>query len=397
VIGRKSSDTGTDPQLHLTPNPDPAARNSDLFSRTSPILLGLVTMFFAGWPLWLIVFPPTLNHPTSRFTLPFMFGVSLLVAGLIDLIPWKKWEYLLAALLIALSAGRQAFWSNDYRLEWNRQTALFWQMTWRAPGLEPDTTVLLNDRAYLAPAPGADPVDARVLNFYADNSLSASLNWVYDPGNNGDQIHYVLFYPKSRIGNGLPSFEPFKIIDYDFLAAQFQGNTAQVVAFYYAPPGCLRLLDPEIDPLNRFIPDETLMREAAGLSSSAWIQPGGTATPPAVFGPEPSHGWCYYFEKADLARQQGNWDEVVRIADTAFALDDHPNDPVERFVFIEAYAHVGDWERAQQLSVDAWRVSKEYMTPMLCRLWDRIAAQTPVDAAQESAIAAMRNRFVCTR
>ena len=95
--------------------------------------LSLLALFFAGWPFWLIDFPPALGHPTSRFTLPFMFGVSLLVAGLLELIPWSRWKYLLAGLLIALCAGRQAFWSNDYRLEWNRQTELFWQKTWRAP------------------------------------------------------------------------------------------------------------------------------------------------------------------------------------------------------------------------------------------------------------------------
>jgi hypothetical protein len=315
----------------------------------------------------------------------------------LELIPWSRWKYLLAGLLIALCAGRQAFWSNDYRLEWNRQTELFWQMTWRAPGLVPDTTVLLNDRAFLAPSPGADPVDARVLNFYADNSLATSLNWVYDPDATGDQIRYVLFYPKSRIGNGLPSFEKGQPIDYDFLAAKFHGNTSQVVAFFYAPPGCLRLLDADIDVVNRFIPDETLMREASALSSSAWIMPGGTATPPEVFGSEPARGWCFYFEKADLARQESDWEEVVRIAEIAFALDDHPNDPVERFVFIEGYAHVGDWARAQELSVEAWRVSKEFMSPMLCRLWERIAAQTEATAVQQAAVEEMQSRFVCTQ
>ncbi len=366
-------------------------------SRLSTILFSFLALFFAGWPFWLIDFPPALGHPTSRFTLPFMVGVSLLVAGLLDFIPWARWRYLLAGILIALCAGRQVFWSNDYRLEWDRQTNLFWQMTWRAPGLAPDTTVLLNDRAFLAPAPGADPVDARVLNFYADNSLAASLNWVYDPNASAEQVRYVLFYPKSRIGNSLPSFEPGLAIDYDFLAAKFHGNTSQVVAFFYAPPGCLRLLDPDIDVVNRFIPDETLMREAAGLSSSAWIMPGGTATPPEVFGSEPEQGWCFYFEKADLARQESDWEEVVRIANIAFALDDHPNDPVERFVYIEGYAHVGEWARAQELSVDAWRVSKDFMGPMLCRLWDRIALETKEDAEQRAAVESMREKFVCTR
>jgi len=362
-----------------------------------PIILGLAAFITAGWPFWLIDFPPSLAHPTSRFTLPFMFGVSLLLAGLIELIPTARWKYLIAGLLIALAAGRQSLWANDYRREWDTQTALFWQMTWRAPGLEPNTTVLLNDRAFLSPSSNGElaPVDARVLNFYADNSLSAALNWIYDPDNHNDQIHYVLFYPASRIGGSLPAFEKNLPINYDFLAGKFAGNTSQVVAFYYSPPGCLRLLDPDIDFENRFMPDETLMREAARLSSSAWILPEETATMPTVYGSEPKRGWCYYFERADLARQMKDWAEVIRLGEVAFALDDHPNDPVERFVFIEGYAHAGDWARAQALSLDSYRVSKDYVAPLLCSLWDRIEAQTTPDNGQQVAVRAMREKFAC--
>ena len=362
-----------------------------------PILLGLAAFITAGWPLWLIEFPPSLAHPTSRFTLPFMFGASLLWAGLLEFIPSSRWRYLLAGLLIALMAGRQSFWMNDYRREWESQKTLFWQMTWRAPGLEPNTTVLLNDRAFLSPsATGILPLeDLRVFDYYADNSLSAALNWVYAPDNHSDKVSYVLLYPASRIGGSLPAFEKDLPINYDFLAGKFEGNTSQVVAFYYSPPGCLRLLDPDIDFENRFMPDETLMREAAALSSSAWILPEETATMPNVYGSEPQRGWCYYFERADLARQMKDWEEVVRIAGTAFALGDHPNDPVERFVFIEGYAYVGEWVRAQELSLESYRVSKEYVGPMLCSLWSRIARESPSSAEQSAAVEAMRAKFSC--
>jgi len=363
-----------------------------------PLSLSLLAFLTAGWPLWLIQFPPTLAHPTSRFTLPFMFGASLLWAGLLELVPWPRWKYVLAGLLIALMAGHQAFWMNDYRREWESQKTLFWQMTWRAPGLEPNTTVLLNDRAFLSPSATGilPPEDLRVFNYYADNSLAAALNWVYAPDNHSDRMDYLLLYPKSRIGGSLPSFEKDQPILYDFLAGTFEGSTSQVVAFYYAPPGCLRLLDPEIDTLNRFIPDETLMRDAAALSSSAWIISEETATLPNVYGGEPPRGWCYYFEKADLARQQKDWEEVVRIGEIAFVLDDHPNDPAERFVFIEAYAHVGNWARAQELSAESFRVSKEYVGPMLCPLWARIARETAASAEQSAAVEEMRSKFACS-
>ena len=362
----------------------------------STVAIGLLATIFSGGPYWLAKLDISLAFPANRFMISFMLGATLLLAGLLEFIP-VRFRIFCAAVFIALAAGRHTLWADEFRRDWNTQKNLFWQMTWRAPALEPNTTVLLNDRAFLSPSATGNlpPEDLRVFNYYADNSLAAALNWIYDPDNHSDQVNYVLFYPASRIGGSLPAFEKNLPINYDFLAGTFEGNTSQVVAFYFAPPGCLRLLDPEIDFENRFMPDETLMREAATLSSSAWILPGKTATPPTVYGSEPPRGWCYYFERADLARQMKDWEEVVRIAGIAFELDDHPNDPVERFVFIEGYAHAGDWARAQELSLESYRVSKEYVAPMLCSLWSRIARETAPDAEQSAALDALREKFAC--
>ncbi|MBK6791612.1 MAG: hypothetical protein IPG80_03540 [Anaerolineales bacterium] len=46
-----------------------------------------------------------------------------------------------------------------------------------------------------------------------------------------------------------------------------------------------------------------------------------------------------------MARQKRDWETVTRLGDVAFALNDHPNDPLEWFVFIEGYAHKGDWKK----------------------------------------------------
>ncbi len=348
----------------------------------SAISLGLVSIFFAGWPFWLIDFPPSLAHPASRFTLPFMLGVSLILGGLLELIPHRLTRFALAAALIGLAAGRQAFWADSYRADWVTQKNLFWQMTWRAPSLAPNTTVLLNEGA---------------LSYYSDISLAGALNWIYAPDlKDGEPIPYVLFHPTNRRNGALPVLRPGLPVNYDYLAGKFSGNTSQVVVFYYQPPGCLRLLDSEIDSVNHFIPDETWLREAAALSSSEWILPEGRARAPQVYEPEPTHGWCYYFERADLARQQGDWVQVVEFGNKAFALDDYPNDPVERFVFIEGYAHAGEWGRAQELSMASYRVSREYMGPLLCTLWERIIRETPESADKQSAVKDVMIKFGCS-
>jgi len=278
---------------------------------------------------------------------------------------------------IALAAGRQFLWANEFRRDWADQKNLFWQMTWRAPGLKKNTIVLINEK----------------LEYYADNSLGAALNWIYAPDNHSDSVDYVLFYPTNRENLSLTTNTP---INYDFLAGKFEGNTSQAVAFYYSPPGCLRLLDPEIDVENRLIPDDSFMRDAALLSSTTPILSETNARMPEIYGPEPAHGWCYYFQKADLARQMGDWETVTQLGDAAFAMNDYPNDPIERFVFIEGYAHKADWGKAKELSMDSYAVSKKIVGPLLCKLWDRIDRETESTPEQNVTLDVVQTQLECS-
>ncbi len=346
-----------------------------------PIGLGLVTMLVAGIPYWLAKFDVTLGFPADRFTISFMLGVGVFLAGLLELFPVRV-RLVLVVTLVALAAGRQALWADSFRRDWISQKTLFWQMIWRAPGLAPNTTILMNEGPF---------------NYYADNSLGAALNWIYAPDNSSAQIPYVLFYPTSRMqpGGSLPGLQAGLPINYDYAIGKFSGSTSQVAAFYFQPPGCLRLLDPEIDSQNHFITDGSLMRDAAQLSSSAWIKADATARMPEIYGPEPSHGWCYYFERADLARQMGDWAGVVKLGDQAFKVNDYPNDPIERFVFVEGYAHAGNWGRAKELAIDSYRVSPNYVGPLLCKLLNRLDREAQASKDKQTSLNELRTKFSC--
>ncbi len=288
-----------------------------------------------------------------------MFGVSLIFAGIINLIPWERIRIALLVSLVGLAVGYQFLLANNYKQDWQTQR-IFWQLTWRAPSIQPDTAIIMNEGA---------------LEYYADNSLSPVVNWVYAPEKRGEDIDYVLLYPTTRLRSpALPKLEPDLPIITEYLAGQFHGNTSRVLAIYFMPPGCMRILDPEVDRVNRSIPEQSLMRFAARLTNYELISFESTAQMPKPYYPEPAHGWCYYFQKADLARQFKQWEEVASLGDAAFAEGLNPADPSERFVFIEGYAHVGEWNRAVELSKLSFNES-ELMSAPLCRLWERIAAE----------------------
>jgi len=115
---------------------------------------------------------------------------------------------------------------------------------------------------------------------------------------------------------------------------------------------------------------------------------------PEVYEPEPDHDFCYYFEKADLARQFRDWEAVITFAETALALE-HPYNPAEQMVFIEGYAHVGEWARAVELSEQANEVSAELVAPMLCRLWKRIGSETAEGVARNEALEKIQKLIAC--
>ncbi len=343
--------------------------------------LGIFALLLSGWPFWLVGFVPSLAWPASRFTLPFMFGVSLIFAGIINLIPWERIRIVLLVSLVALAAGKQFLAANEYAQDWQTQKELFWQLTWRAPNIAPDTAIVMNEGA---------------LKFYADNSLSPVVNWIYAPEKRSEDIDYVLLYPTTRLRSpALPKLEPDLSIFTEYLAGQFHGNTSQILAVYFMPPGCLRVLDPEVDLANRSIPEQSLMRFASRLTNYELISSESTAQMPKPYEPEPEHGWCYYFEKADLARQFEKWDEVAALGNKAFAQGLQPADPAERFPFIEGYAHLGSWDRAVELSKRSFAESERMGKP-LCELWERIEAETAAGGPERSeALLAIKRMFAC--
>jgi hypothetical protein len=146
--------------------------------------------------------------------------------------------------------------------------------------------------------------------------------------------------------------------------------------------------------VNRLLPES--LRDITKYSNQNVIGFDQEAEMPSQFYPnEPQHGWCYYFERAELARQQGDWDQVVKLGDIAFKLEDSPNDPFEYFIFIEGYAHAAEWEKAVELSQTSYKISKNYVGPPLCKLWDRINLNTEGTPEKKVTLDIVQNKFAC--
>ena len=80
----------------------------------------------------------------------------------------------------------------------------------------------------------------------------------------------MFYYASVRTDRAL-KLEPGQEILQGYLAADFTGSSDQLLMIDFQPPGCLRVLDADYDPVNPLLPP--LMRDAAKRSNPAVIVP----------------------------------------------------------------------------------------------------------------------------
>lgn len=345
------------------------------------LLVGALALLVGGWPFWITKLPLQLYFPWDRFTLGMMFGACLLLVGFLEALTTQRiYKLVVVAVLVGLATGSQFRAGNSFRRAWEAQRRFYWQLTWRIPGLKPNTLIMANEL----------PID-----YVTDNSLTGPINWMYAPEFASREMPYMLYDVEKRLGlglkgldEGLPIYQPYK-------SSFFAGSTSQVLVMHYLPPGCLRVVDQILEDSSPIMP--LALRPAVHLSRLDLIDV--DANPPAQLpahlqGPEPVGTWCYYYEKADLARQKGDWEQIVEWGEVAFNLDDKPNLPEERIPFIEAYGHVGQWQRASELTLEVFHQPNDIRRP-LCHVWERLESDTQPNSNGEEVIREMLSYLEC--
>ncbi len=325
------------------------------------ILLGRIPSFAAGLPL-------TLQSSYDRFMISMMLGGSLFVVGIVELLIKSERIKLFAfAFLIALGIGQQFFNANIFRRDWQRQQDIYWQLTWRIPALQPDTAVL---------------TDFIPIDYETDLSFTAPLNWIYAPDVKPPDLPYAMIYVNKRLGGAaLSDLKPDTTIQLPYRTLTFHGNTSQSIAIYAPQDGCLRVFDPAFNDAETYSKFPASLNTLIPFSNPSRIianaQELSLSNPP--FSKEPAHSWCYFYEKAELARQTRDWNQIAQLGNQAKQQGLSSQDPFEWLPFIEAYARTGDLNSAKQLTQKAWDLQTRIHAG-LCQLWKRVQADGPNDA-----------------
>jgi hypothetical protein len=328
-------------------------------------LLGIgaaVLGILSGWAIGRYVLE---NVHGSRYAMASMFGLSLALAALMDwLFTSQGRKALIAGLLVAFSTGFHLINANSYRWSWTEQLRFYWQLSWRAPHLQPQTALVLEEEPF--PDQGLF-------------STSAAINLLYPQSPNPQGLAYWVYSLRPRYAEQEPDPRKHQF-NSRFRSLAYQGPMSQSLFLYWNPSkaNCLWVLTPA-DQLNPYVSpfSKTWLNPAATLTDLSRIQPDKAAagySPSGYFGQQPEKNWCYWFESADLAVQFEQYAEAARLGDQARAAGFSParsssNSPREWLPLIQAYARIGRWDDARDLTIQSFEQDFAF-GGMLCRAWE---------------------------
>lgn len=273
----------------------------------------------------------------SRYSLIASVGAVILLVAFIERIPVRHIRMGAASLLIVIAVLTHYGNSVKAAVETETVRNFWWQVAWRAPGLKPGTTLIAS---------------------YPASGIQEDY-FVWGPAN-------FIYYPEQQNTIPIEIKLPAAVLTRDVITQilsrkgtesplrrgnQLTRDFENVLVLSQADPNsCVRIMDGNLPELS-VSDEEKIMLVAQASKLENVLVLGATPTPPAIiFGDEPVHDWCYYYQKASLARQQGDWQLVVQLGDDARQLGLHPNDQIEWLPFLQAYAIFGDQKELKEIS-----------------------------------------------
>jgi hypothetical protein len=273
----------------------------------------------------------------SHYALPPSLAAALFVMGILYLLNSRSVKVGLLASLVFMASFTHVALAIHTNIEEAAINELWWQVSWRVPQIREGTSLLVNYKV---------PTSDKAINI----SFPAEL--IYFPTPKTEiPIHYKL----AEITDWDPEIN--KII------AGGMGGTRQYRAFVQTVnyDQVMVITQPQLSSCVHVMTKD--WEQFSLADSSRFVQAGPYSDPqnilldqPArvppsnVFGPEPPHNWCYYYQQAELALQQKDWTKIIQLQHEAEKLGYRPGDIVEWMPFILADAYVGDEDTVQGLS-----------------------------------------------
>jgi hypothetical protein len=320
------------------------------------LALGFTIYFFGIAPVWITMRQVSVGKFSERFALAAIPGIALIIAAVFwKVISSARLRMVLLSILVALSVSYQVQMGNEMNKDSNVQQVIISQLKWRIPQLKPGTAIY-------SPSIFSD--------YEADYSYSMEINLLYDNHLVQPDVNYWFFTPRYHLVDDLLN-NPALTLTGGIKGTNYTGTAANMVAVYKNGSGCLLILDPIYSQLSTTV--GASFSKYGSLTNFDTISDDGSAGTvfPQAFGKISTNDWCYFFEKADLAKQEKNWDQVISLYQQADQTGYKPLKSVEYIPLIMAQAEKGQISQALVTTKKAITMS-DAVVPSACKLWGNI-------------------------
>lgn len=337
-------------------------------------MVGLIPAYAIGYIVHLKISPWN-----SRFALASLLGLALVISGLLEVtVTSKNVRHLVFAILIGLLIGAHNYNTLSFKTAWEKQERFYEQLIWRAPSIKPGTALV---------------ADEEVLGYMGDYPTSFGINTMYG-SKVLNPVPYWFFALSESFNNSAEAFKSTSELIGEKGTTTFEGSKADAIFFTYQPESqqCLWILRPE-DADYKYLPAE--LKKTALNSNYHNIS--AQATNHTLYEQivnEDKHTWCYFYENADLARQMKDWATVTKLWNAAQLQGYRPANGFEYLAFIEAYARLGNWQEAYQLTKVS-NTLNEGMYFILCPTWQKLATELPTGSNKDQYIAKAYDLLRC--
>lgn len=332
------------------------------------MLVGLLAVILPGIPFWITSLDVSIEFPKDRFLVCYWFGSCTLLVSLIQFfIRERTKRVFILSLFLAFAIGGNILNANSYRKDFLSQKNFSDQLQVRIPELDGKTLLLTADNSF---------------RYETDNSLTGMVNLLLFPENSSLDLPVMVSSYDTRFHNKIDSILS-GTIKQGFRNASFIGDGNDVLVYSYAPPACLKILDPSRDAVIPAFSDGTT--ELISISNLSNIIPDGShnsAFADQLFGEINTESWCYSYEKAELLRQKEDWAGIVSLGN--LTLNKHEAyDAVEYLPFIEAYAHEKQWAKVSDLLKRIEAMDKT-ISAAICPMINELFAEYPPETEEEA-------------
>lgn len=338
-------------------------------SKGEMLILGLAAMLLGYLPGMMIDATPVIHSNYSdRYMMPSLWGGALFFITWFSMfVKSIQMRSVVYSGMFFLGVFFQIQNAYFYRYSWKNQQQFQWQLYWRAPDLAENTAVI------------GDSVIATLMGEWADGSM---LFEMYGKENGIDPTPYWYFnIGEENYYGGIRFGEPVSIKTKIF---NFKAAPQDVLIVSKQAYGrCLWVLD-EADVDNPYLEGD--IRSLIRYQNKARIiGDSGHTLSPEIFGKDYVHDWCYYFQKADLAFDMGNYEEAMRLYDEAATNNIGMGNPVEMRPFIKSAAFSGNWEKALDWTEMAYHADPARTYDYFENLWALLNRDLP-DSDEKSEV-----------